>query len=308
MSRLALLHHDLEWTEARLAQEFRAAGHTATLLDVREVGPTDFDKFDLVLNRVYASVANRAFDDTRRCLELLRAAGERGVPCLNDEAATRADYSKLVAARLMTAHGIRTPLTIRWPGAWTDAVEAFIDHVGWPLVVKRDTGGRALDLGRPGDRAELDRTMAARSERARHSGYAGDFVLQAFVTSAHVHDFRVGVVAGRPVFVYGRTLIALETGESPWLASVANGSRIVDHPAYDADVLATAVAATHAIGAVFNEVDIVVDAAGPIVIENNPTPNYIDEPADIERLRAAVAALVRWMEALPGRAAGARAG
>ena len=57
----------------------------------------DPEGYDLVLNRVYASVANRNSRDVETTLELMRSLESRGVLCLNSYSSCRADYSKAFA-------------------------------------------------------------------------------------------------------------------------------------------------------------------------------------------------------------------
>ncbi len=59
-----------------------------------------------------------------------------------------------------------------------------------------------------------------------------------------------------------------------WLASTSNGSEKFKYEPSPLEI-ETARRATAAIGALYNEVDITFSAQGPVIIENNPTPNYV---------------------------------
>jgi glutathione synthase/RimK-type ligase-like ATP-grasp enzyme len=74
------------------------------------------------------------------------------------------------------------------------------------------------------------------------------------------------------IFAYGRTLIS-KNNDTPWLASVSNGSKIIEYTPTQ-EQIDVAIRSTQSIGAFINEVDMIQTHDGPIVIENNPTPNY----------------------------------
>ncbi len=59
MTKFAILHQDLEWAEQTLQRYIVLKGHEAILVDLNDADNVDFTLFDVVLNRVYASVANR---------------------------------------------------------------------------------------------------------------------------------------------------------------------------------------------------------------------------------------------------------
>ena len=115
--RVAILHQDLEWAEQKMQGLFQERGAQATLHDVRQPIDASIDALtgmDLVMNRVYASVANRNYRDNLTTLSLLAALEARGIPCLNSYATTQADYSKIHAAYLLHQAG---PLPRQSPAA-----------------------------------------------------------------------------------------------------------------------------------------------------------------------------------------------
>ncbi|MBU0461202.1 MAG: hypothetical protein KJ574_01310, partial [Nanoarchaeota archaeon] len=73
MNSIAILHQDLEWTEQEIQRQFVKRDIHAELFDVRETSICDLCDFEAVLNRVYASVANRNFLHNLKTLEMLKA-------------------------------------------------------------------------------------------------------------------------------------------------------------------------------------------------------------------------------------------
>jgi glutathione synthase/RimK-type ligase-like ATP-grasp enzyme len=274
--KIALLHQDPEWTEEHLRLELEAAGHCVRPLDVRASAAADAGSFDLILNRVYASVGNRAPGDTRRALGLLARFEAAGIACLNSAAASRADYDKHHAARLMTAHGIPTPFTLmlRDPGEARRRRED-IDRLGFPLVLKPNTGGRARGVRLVSCREAMPESLA----EAFGDGSAAGIIVQPYLPSTRSYDWRISVAAGRLTYGGIRHLVPGRPGEAAWLGSLAQGSAWADRQP-DPAAVRLALRASAAIGAEVNDVDLRETAAGLVVIENNPTPSFApgDEP------------------------------
>ena len=99
--RIAIVHQDLEDDEVTLRRLLLDRADHVDLMDVRRTTVDDLGGYDLVLNRVYASVANRNHRDNLLMLKLLEDAESQGIRCVNGLKATRADYSKSYSARLM---------------------------------------------------------------------------------------------------------------------------------------------------------------------------------------------------------------
>jgi len=59
--KIAILHHDLENSERILRDLLEKRDIKVKMLDIRNTEIGDFEGVDVVLNRVYASVANRDF-------------------------------------------------------------------------------------------------------------------------------------------------------------------------------------------------------------------------------------------------------
>lgn len=277
MQTVLLLHHDLEWAEERMIELLPGEGVRLLARDVRGVGAEEVRGVDVLLNRVYASVANRDFGSIDRALMLCAEADAAGVHCINSPVGCRADYDKAFAAELMQAKGVATPATIRMdPGSerdLTDQVVAALEQLAGPIVLKRNTGGRAVDV-------LLIRSPAQARSAAAHawlqrSRYPGAWVVQAYASNPRGHDCRIAVAEGRVLYAFGRTLVKGEPADrEPWLASVSRGSKTFPHRP-DAAAVDLAVRASGAVGADLNEIDMGFTAGGPVVIENNATPQFV---------------------------------
>ena len=92
--KIAILHHDLEDSEKKMQELLVEGGILVKMLDVREASIEDFYDVSFVLNRVYASVANRDYSSISKTLALLKALEEKNIKCLNSYLTTFYDYSK----------------------------------------------------------------------------------------------------------------------------------------------------------------------------------------------------------------------
>jgi ribosomal protein S6--L-glutamate ligase len=278
--RVAVLHQDLEWGERSIVELLGQRGHTAILVDVRRSDAGELRDFDLVLNRVYASVANRCFQDNLRTLGLLEDLESFGVPCVNSLRATRFDYDKYLTATTLSSQGVPTPET-----ALVTSMEelehqrARIAVWGYPLVVKRNMGGRAHDMLRVTSESELTELLRSRLSDEARRDYGAGFVVQPFLQAVGDCDYRIGVVDGEYLYAYSRSLVGLRADERPWIGCIGMGSvfRAYEAPSEER-VLACR--ATEIVGADLNEVDLLITNDGPVVIEVNLTPSYGPEDHD----------------------------
>ena len=282
--RFAVLHQDLEWAERRIHSRLEEAGHEAVLVDVREADEFDFAPFDTVLNRVYASVANRNWRDNVRALALLERLEEQGIRCVNSHACTVADYYKHRAARVMHEAGVATApsILIEQMSDYHRQAEE-VARWGYPLVIKRNMGGRAFDICKAADETEARDRLEHLFSPGYLEGYAGGIIIQPYLQSVRPYDMRILVVANEPVYGLSRSLVAMRPGEGPWLGSSQWGSKLSPYEASEQEI-DIAKRASAAIDAVVNEVDLLETDEGYVVMENNPTPSYRENSTYLDRL------------------------
>lgn len=299
MRLVGLLRHDPEWADQRLAEGLEERGFAVRLHDVREASLDELSAYPVVLNRVYASVAGRDVPAVERALELVEQLTARGIRCINGPRASRADYDKYFAYRCMVAADVPTPVTAKVEAAAPErmaaVVAAFGAEHGYPVVFKPNTSGRGRDVIRIPDAREVEPWVLKALESGHSVGYYGDWVVQEFIAASRAHDCRVCIVGDRLSHSLSRTLVA-RGNEPPWVASLSLGSRFSPYVP-DERELQIARAATAAIGADCNDVDMAFGEAGPVIIENNPTPQLAQQaagrlmPTVCDRLGAVVARL-----------------
>lgn len=277
MKTIVLLHHDFEWPEEVIAAEFANNGFKVDCRDVRQADFASLVRYDVVLNRVYASVANRDYPAVARTVELIRALEQADVRCLNGAKGTWADYDKHFASQCMSACGVRTPATHCFRYETADGMAAdirdFGARYGYPVIVKPNSGGRGVDIFKVDGADSISTALQRAAERSRSSVHDQHWLLQAFVPSLDGCDCRISVADGRFLNAYRRTLLATDGG-TPWLGSRSMGSKVEVYQPTAAE-LDVALGATRAIEADCNMLDIVTGPQGPEVIENNPTPDFV---------------------------------
>lgn len=297
MHSLVLLHHDLEWTEERLADELRGRGLTVRLVDIRGDDIDGIKRGDVVLNRVYASVANRDYPAVVKALALIECLSGAGVRCINGYRCCRADYDKYFAYRCMSEAGIATPeSTLISNGPLPDMlrqIDSVASKYGYPVVLKRNTGGRSMDIVRLFGRAQIEQDVHRLIEKGWDSGYRGDWLLQVFLHSARSYDGRISTMSGQFVHSHRRELVPLGKGEA-WLGSASHGSECRSHDPTPEEI-ALAMAAGVAIEADCNEVDLLWTETGTVIVECNPTPQYFSHflPDQLDRFTDGLNRLIR---------------
>ena len=272
--RVAILHHDLEHQEEYLNNFLINNGIDSELMDVRETSVEELSSFDFVFNRVFASVGNRDYLSNLKTLEYLEKLESLGVKCINSFLTTKCDYSKYFSYKLLSEKNIRTPKSF-FVKIKEDLVNLnkFIEEVNFPVIIKRDLGGRALDIHKVDNSSELYSILEEKFKDNKEQYDAG-YVVQEFVESTLPCDYRISVINGKFSFGMTRSLLVTKGQEKPWFASVTKGSKVNSLNNVPEEIIELAERSSFAIGALFNEVDILMSKDGPVVIENNPTPNF----------------------------------
>jgi len=276
--KIAILHHDLEWTERQMERHFRKENVDVRRFDIREVTIKDLLDYRgmdelIVMNRVYASVANRDWKSLDSALKLLKTLDEKGILTINSYDGTKSDYDKFYSYNLMSTVGIRTPETILFDEN-KDLNEIVERLGGFPIIVKRNSGGRGLDLARCETMPEV---IEAIDKIRASDDYEGGVVMQEFCNPIEGRDYRVCVFRNEILYYHGRSLVSVGD-ESPWIASRSLGSDILpvqrDIPA---DLEKFSINAANSISAELDVLDIIKTKDGYCVIEHNPTPNFRPE-------------------------------
>lgn len=290
--KIAILHQDLEWPEKELKRQFEKRNVSVDFVDISSASVAELKRYDLVLNRIYASVANRNYKDNLRTLSLLADLEKEGVFCLNSYQTSLADYSKFASAELMKKNNVLTPETVLINNKTPlSEVLGISENFGFPLILKRDMGGRGKNVFLVNDESDLKNIYEKIFSEEFLANYSGNYVIQKFIKSVKPFDTRVAIVNGEFAFSFSRTLISEKSDEPLWLASLSKGSTRIERVATEEEI-DLAMRATKSIGALFNEVDITYGEDGPVIIENNPTPNY-NEGEDEERVACAVDLIIK---------------
>ncbi len=273
--KVAILHHDLEWTEHELKRILKEKFNSdVEMFDIRMAVLEDFRSFnpDLILNRVYASVANRDYNSLKKTLSLLRSLDETFL-IVNSFNASLADYSKYHSFNLMKSVNIRTPNTKLYDENY-DIQSNILGLGNFPLIVKRDTGGRGVDLRKCNNLKEVEYAI---NNIKSSEDYTGGIIFQEFHSPMEGYDYRVWIVGGEVILYHKRTLIS-SNGEAPWLASRSLGSKILPpEVSIPEDLKEFSRIAAESIGAEFDVLDVIKTEEGYSVIEHNPTPNVRPE-------------------------------
>lgn len=285
--KIAILHQDLEWSEEEMKRIFESKGLTCDLFNISQVSIDELENYDLVLNRVYASVANRNYNDNLRTLKLLEEIEKKGVLCINSYITTKVDYSKYYSSVVLEEHRVRTPKTLFINNINDyEKVLEFSKIYSFPLIVKRDMGGRGIDVHKVDNYDELKEIVYHMLSDEYKKSYDAGIVIQEYLKNNRGYDCRIAIVNGKFAFAFKRYLIPDKEGDEAWLASVSRGSKKEYYEPSQAEI-EVAMKATKAIGAMYNEVDMTFTDEGIAIIENNPTPNYFKD-VDNEKLESGV--------------------
>ena len=175
--KIAILHHDLEAPEPKFKELFEEQGAFVSFFDIRDVSEKDLLSFDLVFNRVYSSVASRDFKSLSKTLKLIKSLEKKGIRCVNSYTASLADYNKYKLYKKLKLNGINTPPTI-FVCSRRDIKknsEKAIKEFGFPLVVKRNCGGKSYEVTKVYSLKELIDTLDKMFDLAKKQSYKSEY-------------------------------------------------------------------------------------------------------------------------------------
>lgn len=263
--KVAVLHYgNPQWTEDQLVCFFEKKDVEIDLIEYMDFDKRDFSVYDLVLNRIYASVANENNFNFEKHVGNLEKLEKLGVKLINSSFASVCDYDKYVSSETMRKEGILNPITEKISNV--EEIRAFIEKYDSPVIVKPNTGGRGLDIAKFEDSSEVPDNLFENVK-----SHSDDFIVQTLAKSTEACDYRIFVIGEEVLFANTRTLV------DGWLGSRSQGSKIEVVETINEDLRKFAVDATKSIKAEMNALDIVKTKDGYSVIENNPTPNFNEQ-------------------------------
>jgi ribosomal protein S6--L-glutamate ligase len=254
-------------TNSRLAEAAAALGSRLSVVDtnlvsaiasvdgVRPVGHATLEPFPDV---VIARVGNWRPESTLAVLEALIAGGA-ATP--NLPAAIRLGRDHWSTIRVLASCGLPVPTTIA--GADPEALAAAaIDRLGLPVVVKQRRSRMGVGVICCATRDHLDAVLDSLWR-------IGDEVIVQQWLPKGSSTVRVLVVGGAVV-----AAARFSAADGEWRSNAArSGSAEANRPSNGEAQLA--VSAAEALGLGHCGVDLVLEAAGPVVLEVNPTPGFL---------------------------------
>lgn len=255
-------------TNQRLAQAAAALGvehavidatRYSALLDGGRLSPLSDDGHVVLPDTVLARVGNWRPESL---LAVLEAFTDRGVATPNPPDAIRIGRDHWRTIQRLVAAGLPAPPTVA--GAEPEALAAAaIRHIGLPLVVKQRRSRMGVGVIRCDARDHLEAVLDSLWR------VGDEVVVQRWVPGGET-SYRLLVV--------GRSVVAaacFSAGEGEWRSNAARGGFVTPHDP-SADECALATAAADALGLGHCGVDLLVGEDGPVVVEVNPTPGFLE--------------------------------
>lgn len=260
---IAIIYNSFDWCEQEITNYLIKSGHTVEQLHVNTIyskSTKSFKCFDIVLNRVMPSYAAR--DPYFKMHKFWHSLNfiSKATDLINSYEAASVDYSKYYAANLMDYYKIPTPKTYLLTEPVIDDIDHIIEKLNYPIIIKPTLSGRSRGVVKCVNRLEVE--AALNHVKADHT------VIQEFTQSMEKVDYRVCVCNDEVIFTVTRSLI------DGWLGCISKGSLMSNPTDVPTEVTDMAINVTKCIRASINGVDIIMGKDGPVVIENNPTPNF----------------------------------
>ncbi|MES1950137.1 RimK domain-containing protein [Salinisphaera sp. S4-8] len=240
--------------------KFVAAGKRLGL-DVEIIGRRDFGRlaeFDALFIRETTRLAHHTYAFSRR-------AEREGLVVIDDPTSILRCTNKVYLAELLSRYKVAAPKACIFGER---EVKRLPELLGFPMVLKAPEGAFSKGVFKANDRTELD-AIAARLLDDSELALAQEFMPTEF-------DWRVGVLAGKPLYVCqyamagGHWQIVKHEDSGDYSEGDSATLAVEDAPA---EVIETAVRAANLIGDGLYGVDLKQTADGIRVIEVNDNPS-----------------------------------
>lgn len=260
---LAILHDPTDPLPPSKIETLEKFAEIGRDMDIRVelIGRHDYSRltqFDALFIRETTAVVHHTFKFAKR-------AAAEGMPVIDDPAAILRCTNKAFLAEMLREHGVPTPATRLLT---RHTLARFEGSLNYPVVLKVPDGAFSLAVKKAEDWGEFCHVARAMLKES-------DIVLvQDFMYTDF--DWRVGVLAGEPLFVAryhmcpGHWQILQHTADGAYVEGLTEAVALRDTPKR---VLDTAVAAARLVGDGLYGVDLKQNASGVFVIEINDNPN-----------------------------------
>jgi glutathione synthase/RimK-type ligase-like ATP-grasp enzyme len=225
-------------------------------------------EFDALFIRETTAIDHHTF-------RFAKKAQDEGMPVIDDPLSIIRCTNKIYLAELLQANGIPTPRTVITGRRRLNRVE---DSLTYPMVLKIPDGSFSRGVVKVNDRADL-------TAKAKVLFEDSDLILaQAFTPTDF--DWRVGVLAGEPLFVsqykMARNHWQIYKHAEDGGKAQSGGFRTVHVEDAPEEVVEVAVRAARLMGDGLYGVDVKQNASGVFVIEINDNPNIDSGVEDLK--------------------------
>lgn len=229
-------------------------------IDVELIRRQDYSRltqFDALFIRETTAVAHHTF-------KFAKKAAAEGMPVIDDPGSILRCTNKAFLAELLQGHGVATPRTWLVSRRTLARLEGVLSY---PVVLKVPDGSFSRDVKKAQDFRDFQNIAQAMFKESEIL-LVQDFMYTPF-------DWRVGVLAGQPLFVARYHMVRdhwqiIKHGTGQAAEGRTEAVSLLDTPAA---VIDTALAAARLIGDGFYGVDLKQTDAGVFVIEINDNPN-----------------------------------
>jgi RimK family alpha-L-glutamate ligase len=265
-----------------------AAVDAATLSAVVENGSADVVGPEGPLPLPDAALARVGNWRPESLLAVLEAIVAQGVTTPNPPSAIRIGRDHWATISALAAAGLPVPPTLA--GADPEALAAAASRFGLPVVVKQRRSRMGVGAIRCASRDHLEAVLDSLWR------LGDEVIVQRWLEDGR-ESLRLLVAGGEVVAAARFTAAAAD-----WRSNAARGGAVAPHAATAAEkALATAAAAALDLGQC--GVDLVATAAGPVVLELNPTPGFLrlEAATGVDVARALLEDALRPRPRLPAR-------
>ncbi len=237
-------------------------GHHASILDVAEFD--QIPRFDAAFLRLDTQVLGLSFAASRYAWEL-------GLRVVDDPRSILTCMNKAHVQGILERAGVPTPQTVLLTRAGSQHLNAeeLFAELGTPIVCKAPSGAFSSAVEKASNARELQNLVRRFAQRS------DVILLQRYTPS--LFDWRIGFLCAEPLYAarYHIPKGAWRIHDRPEGSDRRVWARVERINLEDVpdEVMATAAAATQAIGTSLYGVDIKQTENGPVVIEVNDNPN-----------------------------------
>lgn len=258
---IGILYESEEWSSYALREDIETLGIPASLISMeQEVSIEDLKKYDLIVNRVFASAQFRGHQKSlKQTPYILKKLEENGVKVINPAVSHKYETDKAFTAKVLRQNGVPVPKI------YGVIKKSNVGHIkiSYPCIMKPNCGGRTTYTYILNNDEDFQKALGEIPDI--------EFLLEEYMEPVYGYITRIEVIDGECKLILKRSVA--ENG----LSAYHLGSKYQFYPECSNQVKNTAIHVMNLLNIETGSMDVIENEDGFYIIDVNAVSNASED-------------------------------